>query len=78
MTLIHRLDRLDEVLGGLERLGWGDLAVKRLPPAPRVLVRARRGSAARHDSAPLVLHRTEGGYTDDAEAILRHAAPLAF
>ena len=27
---------------------------------------------------PLVLHRTDGGYTDEAEAILRHAASLAF
>ena len=78
VTLIHRLDRLDEVLDQFERLGWGDLAVKGLPPAPRVLVRARRGSPSRRDAAPLVLHRTEGGYTDAAEAILRHAAPLAF
>ena len=65
--------------GHLVRLGWGDVTVKRLPPAARVLVRARRGRrAVRRKSPPLVLHRPDGGYTDEAEAILRHAAPLAF
>ena len=79
LLLIHRSDRLDEIAGLLEGLGWGDLAVKTLPPARRVLVRARRAQAPmRQASAPLVLHAPGGGYTADAEAILRHAAPLAF
>ena len=78
LTIIHRSDRLEEIAGHLVRSGWGDITVKRLPPAARVLVRARRGAARRHDSPPLLLHRPEGGYTDDAEAILRHARPLAF
>lgn len=79
LTLIHRSDRLDEIVATLIRLGWGDLAVKRLPPAARVLVRARRSAAPSvAESPPLVLHRPEGGYTDAAEAILRHAAPLGF
>lgn len=79
LTLIHRRDRLDEVTTRLAKLGWGDLAVKPLTPAQRVLVRARRAnSASRHEAPPLVLHRPDGSYTDEAEAILRHAAPLAF
>lgn len=79
VLVIHRSDRLEEIVSLLARLGWGDVTVKRLPPAARVLVRARRAAAlVRHDSPPLVLHRPEGGYTDEAEAILRHAAPLAF
>ncbi len=78
LTLIHRSDRLEEIVGHLMRLGWGDVTVKRLPPAARVLVRARLGAAARCESQPLLLHRPEGGYTDEAEAILRHAQPLAF
>ena len=42
-------------------------------------MRARRaGALQRVESPPLVLHRPEGGYTDAAEAVLRHAAPLAF
>jgi tRNA1(Val) A37 N6-methylase TrmN6 len=79
LTIIHRSDRLDEVAVHLERLGWGELAVKPLEPAQRVLVRARRATnPARHLAPPLVLHRPEGGYTDEAEAILRHGQPLAF
>lgn len=79
LTLIHRSDRLEEIVAHLAALGWGDLAIKRLPPAARVLVRARRQAAlTRHDVPPLTLHRPEGGYTDAAEAVLRHARPLPF
>ncbi|MBV8187756.1 MAG: hypothetical protein JO339_10995 [Alphaproteobacteria bacterium] len=53
--------------------------IKRLPPAPRVLVRARRARQFhRREVQPLVLHRPGGGYTDEAEAVLRGGAPLAF
>ena len=78
LTLIHRSDRLAEIATLLAGLGWGDLAIKTLPPAARVLVRARKGASRRYDSEPLRLHREEGGYTEAAEAVLRHAAPLAF
>jgi tRNA1(Val) A37 N6-methylase TrmN6 len=79
LTLIHRGDRLDEIAGHLTDRGWGDLTVKPLMPAARVLVRARRGDKpARHEAPPLVLHRPDGGYSDEAEAILRHGRPLAF
>ena len=79
LLVIHRSDRLDEVVDRLIELGWRDVWIKRLPPAPRVLVRARRATAPmRHETVPLVLHRPGGGYTDAAEAILRSAAPLAF
>jgi tRNA1(Val) A37 N6-methylase TrmN6 len=79
VLVIQRSDRLEEIVAHLVRLGWGDVGVKRLPPAARVLIRARRASALlRIESPPLVLHRPEGGYTDAAEAVLRHAAPLAF
>jgi len=79
LLIIHRSDRLDEIFGHLDRLGWGDVTVKRLPPAARVLVRARRADRpTRRDTSPLTLHRPDGRYTDEAEAILRHAGPLAF
>jgi tRNA1(Val) A37 N6-methylase TrmN6 len=79
LLAIHRSDRLEEIVEALVALGWGDITIKRLPPAARVLVRAHRaGSSQRRDAAPLVLHRPEGGYTDGAEAILRHGQPLAF
>jgi tRNA1(Val) A37 N6-methylase TrmN6 len=79
LLIIHRSDRLDEILGHLRCLGWGDVTVKRLPPAARVLLRARRAEQpTRRDAPPLELHRPGGGYTAEAEAILRHAGPLAF
>ena len=79
LLVIHRSDRLDELLGHFGRLGWGNVTVKRLPPAARILVRARRADRpTRHDAPPLTLHRPDGRYTDEAEAILRHAGALAF
>lgn len=79
LLAIHRSDRLEEIVGHLAALGWGDITVKRLPPAARVLVRARRADRLRRTEAPpLVLHQTAGGYTDEAEAVLRHAQPLVF
>lgn len=77
LTAIHRSDRLEEIVVHLAALGWGEITVKRLPPAARVLVRARRGERLqRHEAPPFVLHRAGGGYTEDAEAVLRHARPL--
>jgi tRNA1(Val) A37 N6-methylase TrmN6 len=85
--IVHRSDRLEEIVCHLDALGWSDVIVKRLPPAARVLVRARRSDAASHheghrqghrEAPPLVLHRPDGRYTDEAEAVLRHAAALAF
>ena len=79
LVMIHRADREAEIVDHLVRLGWGDVAVKRLPPAARVLVRARRHDGLlRCDSPALLLHGPSGGYTPEAEAILRHADPLAF
>ena len=79
LTIIHRSDRLEEIVARAARLGFGDVATKLLPPAARVLVRARRSATlTRHVAPPIVLHRTGGGYTDEAEAVLRHGAPLAF
>jgi len=78
LTLIHRADRLEEIGEHLVRLQWGALTLKRLPPAARVLVRARRGPPSVSESPPLTLHNPEGGYTEAAEAVLRHAAALDF
>lgn len=79
LTIIHRADRLEEIAALLARHGLGDIAIKRLPPAARVLIRARRaGAPARREAAPLVLHPPGGGYTEAAEAVLRHAGSLAF
>ena len=79
ITLVHRSDRLQEIVSGLECHGWSDISILPLTPVRRVLVRARRAAdGRRREAPPFVLHRPEGGFTDHAEAVLRHAAPLAF
>jgi tRNA1(Val) A37 N6-methylase TrmN6 len=83
VSLIHRADRLDALLGGLAgRLGG--VVVFPLWPggegrkaAKRVIVAGRRGSRAPLSLAPgLVLHQPGGSFTDEAEAVLRHAVAL--
>lgn len=80
VTLVHRADRLDDILAALAR-GFGSVVVFPLFPkagrdAGRVLVRAVRGGRAPLRLAPgLVLHADDGAYTAATEAILR-GAPL--
>lgn len=82
VTLVHRADRLADVLAALGQ-GAGEIVVFPLwpgqgRPAKRVLVRARRGSSAPLRVMPgLTLHRADGRFTDAAEAILRGAEPLS-
>lgn len=81
LTLIHRADRVDEVIVALDGRA-GEVALIPLWPrageaARRVILRARKGvkSPARI-SAGLVLHREDGGFTAEADAILRGGAAL--
>lgn len=83
LTLIHRADRLPEILEALEgRLGG--TAIFPVRPragaeAGRILVRSRKGSRAPlRLLAGLDLHPADGAakYTPEAEAILRGQAPL--
>ncbi len=83
LTLIHRGDRKDEITGLLKK-DFGTIEVLPIVPktgaAPkRVVIRAAKGgkSSIRH-CRPLVLHRPGGGYSDEAEVILRHAKALEF
>lgn len=81
LRLIHRADRMHDILALLAR-GFGDIAV--LPfwpragqPARRILVGARLGArGGTRLMAGLVLHGPDGGFTPDAEAILREGAGL--
>lgn len=87
VVLIHRAERLDALLPLLARRA-GEIAVFPLwpfdpfsaqaKPASRVILRARVGSHAPLKLlGGLVLHKPDGGYTEAAEAVLRHGAALA-
>jgi len=81
LVLIHRADRLEEILAALQGR-FGEIVLFPLwpggnRPAARVLVRARKGIHTPTRLAPgLVLHEPDGRYTAAAEAVLRDGAGL--
>lgn len=84
ITLIHRADRLGDILAALAPKA-GSVQVRPVSPyaeapAKRVLVRAvKTGKAPLRLLPPLVLHDREGGkHTAQAEAILRGEASLGW
>jgi tRNA1(Val) A37 N6-methylase TrmN6 len=82
ITLIHRADRLADILAALAPKAGSVQVRPVLPfadqPAKRVLVRAiKSGKAPMRLLPALVLHDREGGkHTAEAEAILRGAAAI--
>lgn len=81
VTLIHRADRLDELLRALPASAGEVTVIPLWPgrdkPARRVIVRARREVRTAARLTPgLVLHESDGRYTPAAEAVLRGAAPI--
>jgi len=81
LTLVHRADRLGDLLAALAGRAGGIVVFPLWPgegkPAKRLLLQAKKGSAAPLTlAAGLVLHRADGRNSDAAEAILRHGAPL--
>ena len=82
VTMIHRADRLDEILHHLHGNAGGVVVYPLWPrageSARRVIVQARKGSKAPlRLAAGLVLHGKEGGYSEAAESVLRDGAALA-
>lgn len=81
VTFIHRADRLDELLALLHGRA-GEIALCPLwprvgQPAKRVLVQGRKGMKGAAMLFPgLVLHDRQGGFTPEADAILRGRASL--
>jgi tRNA1(Val) A37 N6-methylase TrmN6 len=89
LTMIHRTDRLPQMLGALEGRAGSiailPLAARAHRPATRVILRARKGGAA-----PLMLHppfvmhegerhlRDGENYSASAEQVLRQGAALEF
>tara|TARA_R110000824_G_scaffold118960_19_gene272675 strand:+ start:95186 stop:96007 length:822 start_codon:yes stop_codon:yes gene_type:complete len=83
VSFVHRADALATLLSGLQGRVGGIEVFPLWPaagkPASRILLRGIRGSNAPLILRPgLVLHGTDGRFTDKAEAILRHAEPLRF
>lgn len=81
LTLIHRADRLDEILAAVQDKAGAVEVIPLWPkagqPAKRVIVRARKGAKGPATLHPgLVLHRDDGTYSDAAQAILRDGAAL--
>lgn len=81
-TVIHRADRLDELLGHL-RGRLGAVVVFPLWPgagrdtAKRVIVAGTKGSVEAMSVSPgLVLHDADGGFTAEAQQVLREGAAL--
>lgn len=81
VTMIHRADRLDEILSFLRGPAgaivvfplWPGGREERARDAKRVIVRARIGSKAPMRLAPgLTLHGAEGDFTWAADQVLRH------
>ena len=84
ITLIHRADRLADILAGLAPKA-GSVQVRPVHPFPdapakRVIVRAvKTGKAPLSLLPPLVLHARDGGkHAPEAEAILRGEADLGW
>jgi tRNA1(Val) A37 N6-methylase TrmN6 len=79
LLLIHRPERLGDLLALLEGRAGGITVFPLWPgsgrPARRILLLARKGSAAPLSlAAGLVLHEADGRYTAAADAVLRGAA----
>lgn len=83
LTLIHRADRLDNLVNILLPL-FGKVLIKPVlskkdVPAKRVIIRASKaGDRVVETMHPFVLYGEGGKYSDDAETILRGALPMDF
>jgi tRNA1(Val) A37 N6-methylase TrmN6 len=83
IILIHRADRLGELLAALQGR-TGAISVIAIHPrirdeASRVLIRAKKGSRAPlRLMPPLVLHEADGCFTAQAQAIHRGEATIAW
>ncbi len=82
LTLIHKAERLGDILAALEKGKAGAIRViplwsKAGQPAKRVIVRAVKGSKAPLTLTPgLVLHQADGSYLPEIDAVLRNGAAL--
>jgi tRNA1(Val) A37 N6-methylase TrmN6 len=83
LTMIHRPETLPKLLSGLKNR-FGGIAIYPLfsrpnLPAKRIIIHGTKGSRAPVGVyRGMVLHNTDGSFTDAANAVLRKGEPLAF
>jgi len=81
LSLVHRADRMDDIIAALTEKA-GDITIFPLWPddqkaAKRVIIRARKGGKGPLSlKKGLVVHKSDGDFSQRAEAILRHGAAL--
>lgn len=81
LSLVHRTDRMDDIITALAGKA-GDIMIYPLWPdhekaSKRVIIRARKGAKGPLClKKGLVVHTSDGSFTDRAEAVLRHGAPI--
>jgi tRNA1(Val) A37 N6-methylase TrmN6 len=82
-TLIQRADRMEEILN-YATVVFGEIKIlpvvtKPGTPAKRVIMQCRKiGQPSVTTCKNLILNNPEGGYSDEAENILRHANSIDF
>lgn len=82
LVMIHRADRLSEILAALHASGSGDIRIlpifpKAGAPARRVIIDAGKCRQSPDTLYPgLVLHEADGKYTAAADAVLREAGAI--
>lgn len=79
LVMIHRADRLGDILAAMAACRLGGIRVYPLfakpgHPAIRVIVSGRKGSRAALEILPGTILHDETGYTIEAEAVMRHGA----
>lgn len=83
LTMIHRADRLAEIISLLPPPEWNAVIVPLWPKigvaAKRVIIQAARGQGSQTRVLPgLVLHAEDGSYTAEAQNIIRAVGGLDF
>lgn len=83
LTIVHLADSLDEILIATQK-GAGQAIIFPLWPkagqaAKRVIVQVTKGSRSPTRILPgLTLHQSDGTFTHEAQAVLRHGGDLSF
>ena len=81
IAIIHRTERLADIITVVNRFAGAVTIIPLWPKAghaaKRVIVTARKGRKSPSAVHPgLVLHKENGDFTEDAEAVLRNGSPL--